>query len=63
MKTLKDLFEHQVKDMYCAEKQLIAALPKMMANANLQKTAIRYHPRRKKVGIVDLSKTHCIVII
>ncbi|GGK79185.1 ferritin-like domain-containing protein [Rufibacter glacialis] len=29
LKTLEDLFEHQLKDLYSAEKQLIAALPKM----------------------------------
>lgn len=34
MKTLKDLFEHQLKDLYSAETQLIKALPKMMEKAN-----------------------------
>ncbi|WP_244270374.1 DUF892 family protein [Christiangramia echinicola] len=29
MKDLKDLFEHQLKDLYSAESQLIKALPKM----------------------------------
>ncbi|AMM51937.1 hypothetical protein TH61_13135 [Rufibacter sp. DG15C] len=29
LKTLEDLFEHQLKDLYSAEKQLIEALPKM----------------------------------
>lgn len=29
MKTLEDLFEHQLKDLYSAESQLIKALPKM----------------------------------
>ncbi|MFB9864255.1 YciE/YciF ferroxidase family protein [Rufibacter immobilis] len=29
LKTLEDLFEHQLKDLYSAEKQLIAALPKI----------------------------------
>ncbi|WP_100614388.1 YciE/YciF ferroxidase family protein [Confluentibacter citreus] len=33
MKTLKDLFEHQLKDLYSAEKQLIDALPKVVSNA------------------------------
>lgn len=33
MKTLEDLFEHQLKDLYSAEKQLIKALPKMMEHA------------------------------
>lgn len=33
MKTLEDLFEHQLKDLYSAEQQLIKALPKMVENA------------------------------
>jgi ferritin-like metal-binding protein YciE len=33
MRTLQDLFEHQLKDLYSAEKQLIEALPKMVENA------------------------------
>lgn len=34
MKNLKDLFEHQLKDLYSAESQLIEALPKMAKNAD-----------------------------
>lgn len=34
MKTLEDLFEHQLKDLYSAESQLIEALPKMVKNAS-----------------------------
>lgn len=33
MKTLEDLFEHQLKDLYSAENQLIKALPKMVKSA------------------------------
>ncbi|MCK0125643.1 ferritin-like domain-containing protein [Gelidibacter sp. F2691] len=33
MKTLEDLFEHQLKDLYSAETQLIKALPKMAKSA------------------------------
>ena len=33
MKTLEDLFEHQLKDLYSAEQQLLKALPKMVASA------------------------------
>jgi len=33
MKTLKDLFEHQLKDLHSAETQLVDALPKMARNA------------------------------
>ncbi|PKD16202.1 hypothetical protein APR41_10470 [Salegentibacter salinarum] len=45
MKTLKDLFEHQIKDLYSAEYQLIKALPKMLeqaTNENL-KNSFRNH--------------------
>ena len=34
MKNLKELFEHQLKDLYSAESQLIEALPKMAKNAS-----------------------------
>ncbi len=34
MKTLKDLFEHQLKDLFSAESQLIEALPKVANKAN-----------------------------
>ncbi len=37
MKTLEDLFEHQLKDLYSAESQLIEALPKMAKNATDKK--------------------------
>ncbi|AWX45306.1 Protein YciF [Flagellimonas maritima] len=34
MKTLRDLLEHQIKDLYSAEDQLLKALPKMRDAAN-----------------------------
>src|SRR5687767_10376935 len=34
LKSLEDLFEHQLKDLYSAEKQLIEALPKMAQTAS-----------------------------
>ncbi|MCU0354525.1 MAG: ferritin-like domain-containing protein [Cytophagales bacterium] len=34
MKTLEDLFEHELKDLYSAEKQFIEAMPKMMQSAS-----------------------------
>jgi len=37
MKTLKDLFEHELKDLYSAEKQLTEALPKMVKAASDKK--------------------------
>ncbi len=45
MKKLEDLFEHQLKDLYSAESQLIKALPKMAkaANADKLKKAFEKH--------------------
>jgi ferritin-like metal-binding protein YciE len=34
MRNLEDLFEHQLKDLYSAETQLVEALPKMQKNAH-----------------------------
>lgn len=45
MKTLEDLFEHQLKDLYSAESQLIDALPKVAnkANDSKLKQAFEHH--------------------
>ncbi|HKJ47989.1 MAG TPA: ferritin-like domain-containing protein [Christiangramia sp.] len=37
MKDLKELFEHQLKDLFSAESQLIKALPKMAKNSHDEK--------------------------
>ena len=37
LRTLEDLFEHQLKDLYSAEKQLIEALPKMAETARFDR--------------------------
>jgi ferritin-like metal-binding protein YciE len=34
MRTLQDLFVHEIKDLYSAEKQLLKALPKMVKAAS-----------------------------
>ncbi|MBM1105892.1 ferritin-like domain-containing protein [Aurantibacter crassamenti] len=34
MKTMKDLFEHQLKDLYSVETQLVKALPVMVKKGN-----------------------------
>ena len=45
LRTLDDLFQEQLKDLYSAETQLLAALPKMAARANdpLLKAAFESH--------------------
>jgi len=53
MKTLEDLFEHQIQDLYSAEEQLIQALPKMAKksnNDNLEK-AINEHLEQTKTHL------------
>lgn len=39
LETLKDLYIHELKDLYSAEKQIIKALPKMAKAANNAKLA------------------------
>ena len=34
LKNLEDLFEHELQDLYSAEKQLLEALPKMAEKAS-----------------------------
>ncbi len=50
MKNLQDLFEHQLKDLYSAESQLIKALPKMQKKASDEKLkqAIEKHLEETK---------------
>lgn len=50
MRNLKDLFEHQLKDLYSAETQMIEALPKMAKDAHDKqlKEAIESHLEETK---------------
>lgn len=45
LNTLKDLFEHEIADLYDAENQLVAALPKMAQAASNDelRTAFQHH--------------------
>lgn len=49
MKNLQELFEHELKDLYSAEKQLTEALPKMAQAAS--------HPKLKKAFSDHLKET------
>lgn len=42
MKTLEDLFVHEIKDLYSAEKQLLKALPKMAKAATNEDLAAAF---------------------
>jgi len=50
MKTLNDLFEHQLKDLYSAEIQLLEVLPEIVENANNKelKQAFEEHLKETK---------------
>lgn len=50
MKTLQDLFEHQLQDLYSAESQMVEALPKMASQAKDKelKKAIENHLKETK---------------
>jgi ferritin-like metal-binding protein YciE len=50
LKSLEDLFHHQLRDLYSAEKQLIDALPEMSKKAsnNQLKTALEDHLKETK---------------
>lgn len=62
MKTLEDLFEHQLQDLYSAENQLIKALPEMAKNANDSKLkeAFEHHleeTKEQKERLESICKT------
>lgn len=52
LKTLKDLYIHELKDLYSAERQLIRALPKMEKAASDEKLAAGFREH------LEQTKTH-----
>lgn len=58
LKNLEELFEHEIKDLYSAEKQLIEALPKMAEEANHPglKEAFKNHLRETENQKTRLEK-------
>jgi ferritin-like metal-binding protein YciE len=56
--TLKDLYIHELKDLYSVEKQLINALPKMAKAAKNEKlaTGFREHLEQTKEHLARLEK-------
>lgn len=48
MKNLQDLFEHQLKDLYSAETQLLKALPKMQKTASDEKLKKAFEKHTKE---------------
>lgn len=62
MRTLEELFEHQLKDLFSAENQLITALPKMVDKAKDEslKQAFKDHleeTKEQKNRLQDISET------
>ncbi len=58
LRNLEDLFEHEIKDLYSAENQLLAALPKMAKEANDQNlaNAFEQHLRETENHIARLKQ-------
>ena len=58
LETLKDLYIHELKDLYSAEKQLVRALPKMAKAASNEKLAAGFtkHLEETKEHAVRLEK-------
>lgn len=56
LKTLNDLFVHQLKDLYGAEQQLLKAMPKMqeMTSSNELKQAFTQHMQETKNQVTRL---------
>ncbi|MDB5262263.1 MAG: hypothetical protein JWQ14_1544 [Adhaeribacter sp.] len=63
LKNLEDLFHHELKDLYSAEKQLLEALPKMAETAQdpKLKAAFEQHLQETKVQKERLEKVCEIV--
>ena len=58
LKSLQDLFVEELRDIYYAEKQIIAALPKMekKADSNNLKTAFKKHLKETEVQVERLEE-------
>ena len=58
LETLKDLYIHELKDLYSAEKQIIKALPKMVKAATDEQlaTGFKEHFEQTKEHVARLEK-------
>ena len=58
LETLKDLYIHELKDLYSAEKQIIKALPKMVKAATDEQltTGFQEHFEQTKEHVARLEK-------
>lgn len=58
MKNLKDLFEHELKDLYSAENQILRAMPKLKDHASDDKLkkAIEKHLKETEKHVQRLEE-------
>lgn len=63
IKSMQELFEHELEDLLDAEKQLVEALPKMAsaANSDKLKTAFKDHLKETKTHVTRLEKAFKIL--
>ncbi len=57
LKNLEDLFEHQLKDIYSAEKQIKSGIPKMIKNTDNKKLkeAFNHHLKQTETQLERLT--------
>jgi ferritin-like metal-binding protein YciE len=65
MKTVQDLLEDELKDLYSAEKQLTKAIPKMAKGSNdaALRTALKDHLKETEEQVVRLEKAASLLEI
>jgi len=63
LQNLENLFLHEIKDLFSAEKQLIRALPKMAKGASSEqlRAAFEEHLEQTKVHVERLEKVFSII--
>ena len=59
IKTMNDLFVHQLQDIYYAEKQIIKALPKMVEKATERSSSRAFRPISKKPRTMYSASKRC----
>ena len=59
IKTMDDLFVHQLQDIYYAEKQLVKALPKMAEKANDKAASEPESPNFRRHVVALLGRLGC----
>jgi hypothetical protein len=58
LNTLKDLYIHELKDLYSAEKQLIKAIPKMEKAAKNTELATGFQEHLERIRLTNYTADH-----